>query len=332
MKKDIFLMLWILTTSIGFAQPNFTSADMPNIGDTDSLMILQYHPLTNNLDTETGNGYTWDFSSLPFNVQNFIDIDSYRVPQHPVSAGYPNATIEEYKIGVTADNVNLYSYSNDTLIIHRLGGSSTGWALGPIESIAFPIAFNNASIINSNIYTGSGFGILVGQRKTTALYDGFGTLNMPYVKTYNNVFRLKLVEKDTNYVTNTSVVATTYIWYKQGGHIPLLRLVYTGAANLYFVFGSKGNGILAGVNGLKNDLNLTIFPNPSNGLFQLAIDNLNVAKNSKIEIYTSQGNRIYQSEITNTKSDIDLSNHPCGIYSVKIYNGQYVLNKKIVIQ
>lgn len=330
MKKTIVLVLSSLFSAVSFAQPNFTSADMPNIGDNDTLMVLNYQPITNNLDTETGNGYTWNFSSLPFSVNNFIDIDSFRVPQHPVSAGYPNATIEEYKIGVTADNVNLYSYHNDTLIIHRLGGSSTGWALGPIASIAFPISFNNASILNSNIYTGVGFGILAGQRQTTASYDGFGTLQMPYGKTYNNVFRIKLIEKDTSYVTNTSVVATSYIWYKQGGEVPLLRLVYTGASNLYFVFGSKGNGIISGLNEVKDISNINIYPNPSNGKF--IIEDLDADKFSNIEIYNIQGDRIYQSNFTNSKFGVDLSNQSCGIYFAKIYFGQAILTKKIVIQ
>jgi hypothetical protein len=332
MKTYIFLILWSVTISVSFAQPGFTSADMPNIGDQDSIMILQYHPITNNLDTETGNSYTWNFSSLPFHVQNFIDIDSFRVKQHFVSAGFPGATIEEYKAGITGQTVNLYSYKNDTLIIHRLGSTASGWALGPIASIAFPIAFNNASIINANIYTGSGFGILVGQRKTTTLYDGFGTLNMPNGKTYNNVFRVKLVEKDTNYVTNTATVATSYIWYKQGGQIPLLRLVYSGASNLYFVFGSKGKGTTSGINDLNNFANLTIYPNPSNGQFQFSIDDFHIDKNSKIEIFNTQGLRVYQSEITNAKSDIDLSNQTCGIYLVKVYNGQTILWKQIVIR
>jgi len=325
-------MLLTFTGSVGIAQPNFTSADMPNIGDQDSLMILQYHPITNNLDTETGNGYTWNFSSLPFNVQNFIDIDSFRVKQHFVSAGYPNATIEEYKNGITGQTVNLYSYSNDTLYIHRMGGTSTGWALGPMASIAFPIAFNNASIVISNIYTGSGLTVLVGQRNTTTLYDGFGTLNMPNGKTYTNVFRVKMVEKDTSYVTNTTTSATSYIWYKQGGQVPLLRLVYTGASNLYFVFGSKANGTSAGLTSLNDLPEISIYPNPSKGHFHFSIDNGELNKNLTIEVYTAQGNRIYQNDLAGISPELDLSHCAPGIYFAKIYAGQTMLNKKIVIQ
>ena len=78
--------------------------------------------------------------------------------------------------------------------------------------------------------------------------------------------------------------------------------------------------------------NISVYPNPSNGQFQFSIDNSQVTKHSKIEIYNVQGKRIYQSVITNTKPDIDLSNQPNGIYFVKFYNGQTVLTKKIVIE
>jgi plastocyanin len=74
-----------------------------------------------------------------------------------------------------------------------------------------------------------------------------------------------------------------------------------------------------------------IYPNPSDGKFQFTIEGEQIAKNCKVEIYNVQGERIYQSEITNTKSDIDLSNQTNGIYFMKIYNEQTVLTKKIVI-
>jgi hypothetical protein len=213
-----------------------------------------------------------------------------------------------------------------------MGDISNGWALGPIASIAFPIAFNDSSVINANIRTGNGFGILAGIRKTTTRYDGFGTLKMPNGKSYNNVFRVKITEKDTSFVTNAVSTATSYIWYKQGGQVPLLRLVYTGALNLYFVFGSKANGTITGINDNNHVADLNIYPNPSNGQFQFSIEGSQVTKNCKIEIYNIHGERIYQSEITNTKSDIDLSKRSSGIYFVKIYSEQTILTKKIVIQ
>jgi hypothetical protein len=312
MKRAIILIICSLTISVSYAQPNFTSGDMPNIGDQDTIMILQYHPLTNNLDKETGNGYTWNFSTLPFSVQNFIDVDSFRVKKHSVSAAYPNATIEEYKKGVTGQTVNLYSITDNTLYIHRLGSTASGWALGPMASITFPIAFNNQSVVNANIYTGTGFTILVGQRKTTTLYDGFGTLNMPNGKSYNNVFRIKQIEKDTNYVTYAVTTATSYIWYKQGGQVPLLRLVYTGASNLYFVFGSKAKSTITAVNELNREAYLSAYPNPSHESIKIQTNSFLFGSNYLI---TNQlGEIVMTGKINSELLTVDVGKFKPGLY------------------
>ena len=75
-----------------------------------------------------------------------------------------------------------------------------------------------------------------------------------------------------------------------------------------------------------------VYPNPSNGKFQFVIDGSQINKNSKVEIYNLKGQIIYQSVITKTKSNIDLSNHANGIYFVKFYTEQSIFYKKIVIQ
>ncbi|MCH8904867.1 MAG: T9SS type A sorting domain-containing protein [Bacteroidetes bacterium] len=80
-----------------------------------------------------------------------------------------------------------------------------------------------------------------------------------------------------------------------------------------------------------NDLSF-VFPNPSNGKIQFAIEASQITKNSIVEIYNLQGQIIYESKITNTESTIDLINRANGIYFVKYYNGEAVLTKKIVIQ
>ena len=79
-------------------------------------------------------------------------------------------------------------------------------------------------------------------------------------------------------------------------------------------------------------VNCLIFPNPTSGKIQFEVNGLEFGKNSALEIYNMQGEKIYQSAITNPKSEIDLSNQTNGIYFVKIYDGQTILTKKIVIQ
>src|SRR4051812_3369625 len=128
-KKLRLTVLSIFAITAIYAQPNFTSGDMPGAGDGDTLMYLNGTLLTNNLDTETGSGYTWNFSALPFSTYpNFKIVDSFRLKTHNVSAPYVNATLEEYVQDGTAGDVNLFSYSGDTLFIHRVGGVASGAA------------------------------------------------------------------------------------------------------------------------------------------------------------------------------------------------------------
>lgn len=84
------------------------------------------------------------------------------------------------------------------------------------------------------------------------------------------------------------------------------------------------------VNQLQSSISL--YPNPSNGKFQLSIDDSQIARNSIMEIFNLHGARIYQAAIINSITDIELSNQKKGIYFVKIYNGQTILTRKIVIQ
>ncbi|MDP3684246.1 MAG: T9SS type A sorting domain-containing protein, partial [Ignavibacteria bacterium] len=323
-----------------YSQPKFTSADMPNVGDQDTLSYLVYYGITNNLDAETGNGYIWNFSSLPFSMYpNFIQIDSFRIKQHYVSAPFTNATIEEYVFSSGTADVNLFSYSNDTLYIHRLGGASSGWALGPIASIAFPITFNNSSVIRANIYTGA---ILVGERKTTTLYDGFGTLQMPNGKSYSNVFRIKKIERDTSYVVHTVNTATSYIWYKQGGQVPLLRLTYSGALNLYFVYGSKSKNTTTGINERQNDRTVPAefslsqnYPNPFNPSTTI---NWRMAASSYVtlKVYDVLGKEVTtlvnnELEAGSHSVNFDASNLSSGIYFYELRAGNFIQNKKMIL-
>jgi hypothetical protein len=324
MKRFILSLLIVLSAGIIHAQPDFESKDMPNIGDQDTVMYLVYYPITNNLDTETGNGYTWDFSSLPFSTYpNFKESDTYRIKTNAVSEPFVNATIEEFVNDGTAGDINLYNYSNDTLYLHRSGSVVAGANfIPPLATIVFPISFNHSSVVNAKIFVGS---IIAGERRTTTIYDGFGTLKMPDGKVYSNVFRIKKMERDTSFVANSSITYTNYIWYKQGGHVPLLRIAYTGALNLYFVFGSKSNSTSTGAT-VKNEISdFNIYPNPSRGKF--VISDLKFIPD-KIEIFDSRGQQINYCQKMN---EIDLSGNTNGIYFLRIWKDNAILTRRFTL-
>ncbi|MFA5781301.1 MAG: T9SS type A sorting domain-containing protein, partial [Bacteroidales bacterium] len=85
----------------------------------------------------------------------------------------------------------------------------------------------------------------------------------------------------------------------------------------YYVNGIAENNAGAGFN---------VYPNPGSGKFLIS-SNRDI---SSIEIYNSMGKKVFQSK--NPHKEIDISNQTKGIYFIKIYDGQTVLAKKIVIQ
>ena len=80
-------------------------------------------------------------------------------------------------------------------------------------------------------------------------------------------------------------------------------------------------------NRIVNNNAITIFPNPSNGIFKVEVGNL---QPTKVKIYDITGEIIYQSEIRN--SEIDLSAKPKGFYFLQMRSGEKIFNKKLIIQ
>ncbi|MEA2041645.1 MAG: LamG-like jellyroll fold domain-containing protein [Bacteroidota bacterium] len=74
--------------------------------------------------------------------------------------------------------------------------------------------------------------------------------------------------------------------------------------------------------------NLSIYPNPSKGIFTIETD-----KTYDVVISDISGKVVYASEIqANSKPEIDLSNQSSGIYLVTFKNAQQTINTKLVIE
>lgn len=78
--------------------------------------------------------------------------------------------------------------------------------------------------------------------------------------------------------------------------------------------------------------NMSIFPNPSNGIFSIQHSSNNNNPQT-IEIYNLFGEKIY-STTNNNKStyDIDLTSFPKGVYFVKLSDGKNINSQKIIVQ
>jgi len=79
---------------------------------------------------------------------------------------------------------------------------------------------------------------------------------------------------------------------------------------------------------------ISVFPNPSNGNFQLRINNSKLSKEFDLEIFNVVGARVYsKSELAQQSVfNVEAADLPKGTYILKINNGEAAFYRKIVIR
>ncbi len=223
---------------------------------------------------------------------------------------------------VCAETLNFYS------ILPVTGAVSYTWML--------PLGWTGTSITNSiNVVAGSSSGNI-----SVMANNACGTS----VAQTKSIF-LNLVDTSV-FVSGNSitavVAAANYVWLDCNSNLPV-----PGQTNQSFTPTVTGDyAVVVTINGCSDTsscYNITIvgihenapssavalFPNPSDGKFLITSK---IKSNEKVEIFNLMGEKILQSNIHGQNTAIDISNHPSGIYFVKIYAENTVYTKKILIQ
>jgi len=78
-----------------------------------------------------------------------------------------------------------------------------------------------------------------------------------------------------------------------------------------------------------NDLQFTISPNPSNGIFTITNYELRIT-NYNLKVLNVLGQVVFQSEIRNPKSEINLSTHPAGVYFLQLQTEEGIYHRKLM--
>ncbi len=86
--------------------------------------------------------------------------------------------------------------------------------------------------------------------------------------------------------------------------------------------------VATGIGNLSSN-QISIYPNPSNGIFTITNYEFQI---TNVEITDITGKRIKQFVIRNSKFVIDLTNQPTGIYFLKINSNDGIYTEKIIIQ
>lgn len=88
---------------------------------------------------------------------------------------------------------------------------------------------------------------------------------------------------------------------------------------------------IVSVEEINESFGLAIYPNPSNGVFNLTA-NIKRIQNCNVFIYNIMGDEIKKFNWNGENVNIDLKSYPSGIYIVKVSDGYNVEIKKLIIQ
>ncbi len=91
-------------------------------------------------------------------------------------------------------------------------------------------------------------------------------------------------------------------------------------------------GAVTGVSKVADVTTVKVYPNPSSGMFNVELGNVN--DNPQITIYNVLGQQVYYSRLTNVQTSINLSAQSKGVYLYRVMNasGSSVSTGRLVIQ
>jgi hypothetical protein len=83
---------------------------------------------------------------------------------------------------------------------------------------------------------------------------------------------------------------------------------------------------------IEFDTSVLTFPNPTNGLLSMQIQNFSTDEETYIKIFNMNGELKYNVRVTNSVVNMDLTSYQSGIYFVKMITPKYSFSRKLVLR
>ncbi|HXS37908.1 MAG TPA: T9SS type A sorting domain-containing protein [Flavipsychrobacter sp.] len=340
MKPNIFRVLALLCLPLATqAQPIITSSDYsPVAGETFLIGICSPMGIS---PSSLGAGVIWDFSSLAITFTGSTHYISCSAT--PFCSLFPGSTTAGYSIptsGTVTDTTFIYYINSDTAF-ERIGfchvGDTTTYITG-VDILKYPFNYNDSKqdtfygIRNSNI-AGLDIKERILQRLT---YDAYGTLKLP-TGTYTNVARLHryIVSQDSSVALGSYFTVDSseqYEWYIAGYHNPILSIAVLGDSTIGVSYSERAAEGVDNVSATATTIN--VYPIPAH-------DKLNVqyqAGNAPVQIWlTDMSGKILlqntgRSGTGNNVTTLNTGMFAPGIYLLRVYTGNEVVVKKVIIE
>jgi hypothetical protein len=141
--------------------------------------------------------------------------------------------------------------------------------------------------------------------------------------------------------TLTANGASSYTWMPSGSGAtiavsPTVNTTYTvvgtgtNTCMNSAIFTQNVQACPNGLAQLSNSTQMTIYPNPTKGVFN--VDLSNVTNASKLEVYNAFGQMVISNEVNSYTTKIDMDSMPKGIYIVRIKEGNTIVKTSRLIK
>jgi hypothetical protein len=230
-----------------------------------------------------------------------------------------------------------FYFVNNT-VINQYVGNIKYFNTVPATGITTYKIYNNifASVTGANntMFTGNIPSVLDSSNNINATnYLTLGFTN-PAIDDYSLTTASTLaIDNGTNAGNTNTGFSLTPVNMYQSFTTALLPRTITGAA---IDIGAYEYAASTGISENQFPATISLYPNPSNGKFQLRIDNVLLGVHYNLEIYDVHGEKVHSTVdlIQQTSNGIDLSNFAKGIYFVRLLTDDrsHACEKKIVVQ
>ncbi len=333
MRKLLIIFAFILSQK-SFAQFTITSQQFLSDGDSIYESLLD---TTNFNPGNSGMNVLWDYSSVNVNYYN-SRLFRYGNTTNPPLANFSGLQANTfggfYSNYYYFDSTNFNYVGYNTYDTHLWGSSEsfTDNMLMLKSPFQYLDSFtdNFSGTYQSHYSGGSGSGNIYGI--ITKTYDAYGELRLPWAN-YSNVARLQVTIVYTDNIGNPINVISGYEWYEENTHAFILSYTYNATTNSGKSLIAQSNNPINGIE-IPNQLNqLTIYPNPANGKFQIEIpEKLSNEKNIFIKIFDVMGKCIFKNTFdSQNNSALINTNFSNGIYTVVLGNENVLFKNKLVV-
>lgn len=355
MKKISSILIACFFSIIVFGQITITNNDMPEAGDTIRQSTSVDVGLVNY--EETGNDFTWDFSSLtPFsqNVDTFVTVGEtpwlYQILFFTsANLAQPGMSFDQLPEFEVTDYYNYFKNSASDFRSVGFGITLAGIPIPnkfdePDKIYQFPV---QAGSVDSSYSVHSiglpSLGYFGGWKKRVNYTDGWGTLTTPY-GTFETL-RIKSVvqQYDSLFLDSLGFGVpiyqefVEYKWLGNGFGLPLCTVKDDGILQTITYIDSVRN-LSVGVTDSWLQADANIFPNPASKTFTVNL-NLDKKMNVQISLFNIQGRleeKLYDALLlpTNDKLTFNIQhlNLKPGVYFLNISIDGTSSNRKLMIR